>query len=259
MTVNAELQKKIEELSRLNNDLSNLLAGTGIGTVFVDHALRIRRFTPAATDIINLIQTDVGRPVAHIVSNMIGYTDLVPDVSAVLETLIPKEREVQARNGRWYLMRIQPYRTLDNVIEGAVLTFVDITAQKKMQEALNEAQRMSVESMFDPVLVLSMGGKVTDFNQDALVLFGYDTTEFKGMRIAELVQAEQYPRFRKALGEADRGASSEVELTLRDEERERDSRLRRESGESILETRALSSWSCAGLQAREDGQGAELV
>ena len=126
-TVNAELQTKVADLSRANNDMNNLLAGTGIGTVFVDQQLRILRFTPAATRIINLIQTDVGRPVGHIVSNLVGYDRLVEDVQAVLDTLVPKEVEVQTTAGDWYLMRIQPYRTLDNVIEGAVITFVDIT------------------------------------------------------------------------------------------------------------------------------------
>ena len=99
-TVNAELQTKVADLSRANNDMNNLLAGTGIGTVFVDHQLRILRFTPAATQIINLILSDVGRPVGHIVSNLVGYDRLVADVQAVLDTLVPKEVEVQTTDGR---------------------------------------------------------------------------------------------------------------------------------------------------------------
>ena len=133
-TVNAELQTKVADLSRANNDMNNLLAGTGIGTVFVDHQLRILRFTPAATQIINLILSDVGRPVGHIVSNLVGYDRLVADVQAVLDTLIPKEVEVQTQAGEWYTMRILPYRTLDNVIEGAVITFVDITEARQWVE-----------------------------------------------------------------------------------------------------------------------------
>jgi two-component system CheB/CheR fusion protein len=140
VTVNTELQKKIEELSRANNDMNNLLAGTGIGTLFVDQHLRIQRFTPAATRIINFIQTDVGRPVSDIVSQLVGYDRLVPDVQEVLNTLIPKEAQVQTRDGQWFQMRIQPYRTLENVIEGAVLTFVEITEQKAMQTALRESE-----------------------------------------------------------------------------------------------------------------------
>jgi two-component system, chemotaxis family, CheB/CheR fusion protein len=157
-TVNAELQTKVVDLTRTNNDMNNLLAGTGIATVFVDHSLRILRFTPAATRIINLIQSDMGRPVGHIVSNLIGYNTLPEDTQAVLDTLSPKEVEVQTRTGAWYMMRILPYRTLDNVIEGAVITFVDISAAKRAQEALHEAHLRVTEAIVatvrEPMLVL---------------------------------------------------------------------------------------------------------
>jgi two-component system CheB/CheR fusion protein len=135
-TVNAELQNKVTDLSRANNDMNNLLAGTGIGTVFVDHQLRVLRFTPAARKIINLIPSDIGRPVAHIVSNLVGYSSLVADVREVLNTLVPKEVEVASQDGRQYTVRMQPYRTLDNVIEGAVISFVDITEMKVTRDAL---------------------------------------------------------------------------------------------------------------------------
>ena len=134
-TVNAELQQKVADLSRANNDMNNLLAGTGLGTVFVDHQLRIQRFTPAVTQVINLIRTDVGRPVGHVVSNLTGYDCLVEDVQAVLDTLTPKETEVQAITGAWYLLRIRPYRTQENVIEGAVITFTEITDMRNAQAA----------------------------------------------------------------------------------------------------------------------------
>ena len=130
-TVNSELQAKLADLSRANNDMNNLLAGTGIGTIFVDHSLRILRFTPAVTRVINLIQVDIGRPISHIVFNLEGYDTLLADIQAVLDTLIPKEVEVKTRAGTWYSLRILPYRTVDNVIEGAVLTFIDIDHAKK--------------------------------------------------------------------------------------------------------------------------------
>ena len=139
-TVNVELQTKVADLSRANNDMNNLLAGTGIGTVFVNHHLRILRFTPAITKIINLIPGDVGRPVGHILSNLVGYDLLVADVQAVLDTLVPKEVEVQTKDGKWYTMRLQLYRTLDNVIEGAVITFVDTTEMKLTEAALRDSQ-----------------------------------------------------------------------------------------------------------------------
>jgi len=125
-TVNAELQAKVADLSRANNDMNNLLAGTGIATVFVDLQLRILRY--------------IGRPVGHIVSNLPGYDKLIEDTQAVLDTLIPKETDVQSAEGRWYAMRIQPYRTLDNVIEGAVLTFVDVTEARQLRAKLEESE-----------------------------------------------------------------------------------------------------------------------
>jgi two-component system CheB/CheR fusion protein len=141
-TVNAELQTKVGDLSRANNDMNNLLAGTGIATIFVDHSLRILRFTPAASLLINLIPSDVGRPVGHIVSNLVGYDRLVGDVQEVLKSLIPKEVNVQTTEGKFFTMRILPYRTLDNVIEGAVVTFVDITEIVRTREALHKSNEM---------------------------------------------------------------------------------------------------------------------
>jgi two-component system CheB/CheR fusion protein len=158
VTVNTELQKKIEELSRANNDMNNLLAGTNIGTLFLDDQLRILRYTPATITVINLIQTDVGRPVSDIVSRFRDYDRLVPDTKAVLDTLIPKEEQVQTREGQWFQMRIQPYRTLENVIEGAVLTFVDITEPKKLQIALAESEE-KLRTLFE---ILPVGVSALD-------------------------------------------------------------------------------------------------
>jgi two-component system CheB/CheR fusion protein len=138
-TVNTELHTKVSDLSRVNNDMNNLLAGTGIATVFVDHQLRILRFTPTAAQIINLIPGDIGRPVGHIVSNLVDYTQLVADAQAVLDTLQPKDIQVQTTGGAWFTMRIRPYRTLDNVIEGVVITFMDITEMKLFEHALEQA------------------------------------------------------------------------------------------------------------------------
>ncbi|MGD9974212.1 MAG: PAS domain-containing protein [Desulfatirhabdiaceae bacterium] len=157
-TVNSELQIKVADLSLANNDMNNLLGGAGIGTVFVDHGLKIIRFTPTASMFINLIQSDVGRPVAHIVSNLVGYSRLVADTQVVLNTLIPKSVDVQTTESKWFRMNIQPYRTLDNVIEGAVITFVDITQTRKMREALEKSEeRLRLALSVCPVVV---------FNQD---------------------------------------------------------------------------------------------
>jgi two-component system CheB/CheR fusion protein len=141
-TVNTELQTKVADLSRANNDMNNLLAGTGIATIFVDHSLRILRFTPAAAHIINLIASDTGRPIAHIVSNLVDYSSLVADLHEVLKTLVPKEVEVLTIDSRSYTLRILPYRTLDNVIEGAVITFTEVTEVRRVREALQRANEL---------------------------------------------------------------------------------------------------------------------
>ncbi|MBF0467937.1 MAG: PAS domain-containing protein, partial [Desulfamplus sp.] len=137
---------KVADLSRTNNDMNNLLAGTGVATLFVDMRLNIIRFTPSATNIINLIQTDIGRPVGHIVSKLSGYDTLINDIKSVLDTLVGKEIEVRTINDAWYLLNIRPYRTLENMIEGAVITFVDITTIKKMQARLSQSENPEHQS-----------------------------------------------------------------------------------------------------------------
>jgi two-component system CheB/CheR fusion protein len=193
-TVNAELQTKVADLSRANNDMNNLLAGTGIGTIFVDHQLRILAFTPAITQVINLILTDVGRPVGHIVSNLVGYDRLVTDIEAVLETLAPNEIEVQAQSGAWYLLRIRPYRTMENVIEGAVITFTDVTEMKKAQAALNEADQMLrlarvVRNAYDAITVQDLEGRILVWNPAAQRMYGWSEAEALAMNIRDLVPA----------------------------------------------------------------------
>jgi two-component system CheB/CheR fusion protein len=188
-TVNAELQAKVNDLSQVNNDMNNLLAGTGIGTLFVDLQLRISRFTPAATPLINLIPSDVGRPVGHIASNLVGYRSLVEDVQAVLDNLVPLETEVQSTKGEWYQLRIRPYRTVDNVIEGAVITFVDITQIKKVEGALREARELAesiVATVREPLLVLDEDLKVVMANQAFYRAFQVEPDATRGHVLYEL-------------------------------------------------------------------------
>ena len=164
-TVNAELQTKLTDLSRSNSDMMNLLAGTGIGTIFVDQQMRIRQFTPAVTNAINLIPTDVGRPVGHIVSNLVAYDQLVADLQEVLNTLTPKEVAVQTQAGQWYLMRMRPYRTVENAVDGAVITFTDITeimkarAERRDSEALRRLA-VVVRDASDAITVEDFEGRI---------------------------------------------------------------------------------------------------
>jgi two-component system CheB/CheR fusion protein len=195
-TVNAELQTKVADLTRANNDMNNLLAGTGIGTVFVDHQLRILRFTPAASSIINLINTDVGRPVAHLVSNLVGYSSLVADVQAVLDTLVSKAVEVRTAEGKSYTMRIQPYRTLENVIEGAVISFVDIAEMVKTRDALhaaNEVLRLAVvvRDAHDAITVKDLEGRILAWNPGAVRMYGWSEAEALKMNVCDRIPPAQ--------------------------------------------------------------------
>jgi two-component system CheB/CheR fusion protein len=172
--------------------MNNLLAGTGIGTVFVDHQLRLLRFTPAATKIINLILADVGRPVGHVVTNLVGYSTLVADTQSVLDTLVPKEVDVQTTEGKWYTMRIQPYRTLDNVIEGVVLTFVDITEIVRVRESLqkaNELLRLAVvvRDAHDAITVQDLDGRILAWNPSAVRLYGWSEAEALAMNVRDRI------------------------------------------------------------------------
>lgn len=192
ITVNSELQAKVTDLSRASSDMNNLLASTGVGTVFVNHQLRILRFTPSATRIINLIPSDVGRPVAHIASNLISYDRLVEDTQAVLDTLTSRDVDVQAREGGWYKMRILPYRTLDNVIEGAVITFIDITETVLARDALrkaNEILRLAVvvRDAHDAITMQDMDGRILAWNPGAVRMYGWSESEALQLQVGERV------------------------------------------------------------------------
>ena len=176
-TVNSELQIKVHDLSQVSNDMNNLLSGTNIATIFLDHQQNILRFTPTANKIINLILSDVGRPVSHIASNLIGYNQMTADVKSVLDTLILKNVVVQTLDGKWYEMIIQPYRTIDNVIEGVVLTFVDITEAKNAKDRLAISElsyRTLFESAQEGILILDgITGKIKNVNPFLIDLLGY--------------------------------------------------------------------------------------
>jgi two-component system CheB/CheR fusion protein len=157
VTVNTELQGKIDELALAYDDMNNLLASTEIGTIFLDSDLKIKRFTPSMVKIINLIPSDVGRPLEHLSSNLI-YEGILEDVQNVLNKLTPYVTSVKSTSGAWYQMQIMPYRTEENAIEGVVITFVDITPEKQLSEQLKIANEQ-----YEHLLEMS---KIIVFSQD---------------------------------------------------------------------------------------------
>jgi two-component system, chemotaxis family, CheB/CheR fusion protein len=137
MSVNAELEKRNQELMATATDMRNLLNSIDVAVIFLDSKMRIKRFTSQVEKIMNLLNTDLGRPIQDIAMN-IRYDDLVKDAQEVLEKLSAKEKQVQTRDGRWYAVKLLPYRTVENVIDGVVLTFIDIDAQIRAQERLKQ-------------------------------------------------------------------------------------------------------------------------
>lgn len=187
-TVNAELQAKVELLSQVNNDMKNLMNSTEIATVFLDNDLNIKRFTSEATKIIKLIETDAGRPVSDLVSNLKGV-DLAGDAREVLDTLVFKEKQVQTTDGCWYTTRILPYKTLDNVIDGVVITFTDITQLKTLEQSLRD-ERNYVESIIatirEPLVVLDKDLKVISASGSFYKVFRTVPEETEGHFIYDL-------------------------------------------------------------------------
>jgi len=188
-TVNAELKKKLEELDRANSDLQNLFQSTRIATIFVDRELRIKKFTPAATDVFRLIDSDAGRAIADVVPRFSG-NELVGDIRAVLRTLSSRERQVWVEDtGSWYILRILPYRTLDDMIDGVVLTFLDITELKRAEEERSKLAAI-VESSEDGIIGKTLDGIITSWNAGAERMYGYTAREMVGRPIDVIVAPE---------------------------------------------------------------------
>ena len=166
-TVNSEMQLKMDELARTNNDMKNLLNSTDIATLFLDNDLNVRRFTTQATKIIKLIPGDIGRPITDLASDLL-YPELAEDAQEVLRKLGFAEKSVSARNGRWFTVRIMPYRTLDDRIDGVVITFTDITAAKTLEAKLREKHAVLEKRVSDDTVERTKAGKFTPFDARAL-------------------------------------------------------------------------------------------
>jgi two-component system, chemotaxis family, CheB/CheR fusion protein len=188
-TINAELQNKLEELSAAHDDMHNLLNSTEIATIFVDNDMRVRRFTTEATAIVNLIQTDIGRPLKHVATNL-SYEEMIKDLAEVLEKLTPRKVEVKTIEGKWYHMRIIPYRTTNNRIDGAILTFTNIDDQKKAQKMIEESTWQLVRAIFDmnpmPMVVLDKDAKMVIANTAFSGIMKISQADIKGKDVYNL-------------------------------------------------------------------------
>jgi two-component system CheB/CheR fusion protein len=209
-TVNVELHGKVEELSRANDDMTNLLNATDIATIFLDNYLNIKRHTEQARRVIRLIPSDVGRSIGDLVSRL-NYDHLTEDAREVLRTLAFKEVEVEGKgDGKWYLMRLLPYRTIDNVIDGLVVTFVDITRVKLLQ--LNE-QRLLRALQHAPVSVFGVDAELR-FVWTCSAVFGREPSSLVGRKFDEVFPGQLTP-VRDALSAAlSSGISLRKQLTI---------------------------------------------
>ena len=203
-TVNQENPHKVEELAHLSSDPQNLLAATDIATLFLDRDLRILRFTPKVSELFNVRTTDRGRPLSDI-THRLADGELLGTARRVLETLIPVERETMDEEGRWYLVRVLPYRTLDDRIMGVVITLVDITSRKDAEEELRESKAYAeriTETLHEPLLVLEPDLRVRSANRAFYAHFDTDPMETLGRGVYELGEGQwDIPALRKLLEE----------------------------------------------------------
>jgi two-component system CheB/CheR fusion protein len=202
LTVNAELQGKIEELTSTNDDMRNLMKSTEIAMLFLDNNLRLRRYTEPTGRIINMIGSDIGRPITDLVINL-KDGDLVADVREVLDRLVLKEKQVETKDGRWYHMRIHPYRTSENRIEGVVVSFLDITPVKILELSLEGARAYAeniIAMIREPILVLDSNLRVLTANRAFYRAFNVSPGDTEGQLLYDLGNKQwDIPRLRDLL------------------------------------------------------------
>ena len=203
LTVNSELHAKIEQLAGLQNDMKNFLDNTNIGTIFVDENLAIRRFSREAVKVYRLLASDTGRPLSDIKSN-IKEIDLVEEAQAVFASLVPREKEVRTIGNDCYLVRVMPYLTIDNVIEGVVLTFTEITHLKKIEDEIREAKVYAeniVDTVREPLIVLDSVLKVISASRAFYQIFKLLPGDAVGRYLYDLGNRQwDIPRLRELLG-----------------------------------------------------------
>ena len=206
-TVNGELAHRVHELARANSDLKNLLESTQIATIFLDNDLRVKSFTPSVADIFHLIEIDLGRPITHITSR-IGYDELEFDVRRVLRTLGVVEREVgDPVSGSRFLVRVLPYRSVDNFIAGVVITFMDVTATVKAEAAAQAATdkvREILESIADGFFAVDQDLNFTYVNHEAMELLDQRRDQVIGQSLRRLLPQPKFEALHAGIGEAAR-------------------------------------------------------
>ena len=184
-TVNSELKLKLEGISRAHSDLQNLVAATDFGTLFLDADLRIKRFTDRVTELFSITLKDEGRPITDF-AHRLEYDDLGKDARAVIANLTPIRREVRSRNGVWYDIRLRPYRTADDRIDGVVITFVDVSERQQVEQTLRrneeqlQQQKHLIDLSRDPIFVWDFDSGIVEWNRGSEELYGFSHDEALG-------------------------------------------------------------------------------
>ena len=216
-TVNAQFQSKMEELQATSNDLAALLSSTDIAVVFLDRRFRIRRFTPAVKDLVEMLPSDIGRPLSDLAQKFTD-PDLIEDARHVLEKLIPIEREVRASADRHYVRRILPYRTLDNRIDGVVVTFMNVTRDRQASSVMRESEekfRVMVQSVTEfAMFMVDPDGTIDAWNTGAENILGFSPVEAIGQHARMIFTPED-----RANGEADKELKRAADKGLSIDER----------------------------------------
>ncbi len=254
-TVNSELKLKLEAISHAHSDLQNLMAATDFGTLFLDSNLLIKRFTERVTELFRITPNDEGRPITDF-AHQLEYDDLIKDMRSVLSDLAPIRREIHSRRDRWYDVRMRPYRTVDDKVDGVAITFVDVTERRTVEEALRQSehdlrqQKRLVELSRSPILVWDFDGTIVEWNRGCEELYGFTRAEAIGKSKEMLLQLDPaaFDELKKELlrtgswsGERHQKTKSRRELTVESRiqlEQFEDRRLVFESTRDITDRKA---------------------
>lgn len=241
-TVNAELQNKVHELSKAGDDMNNLMAAADIASIFLDTDLCIQRYTPTAARIIKLIPSDIGRPLSDLKTSFL-HVDLAEESQRVLDNLNTREIKTRSEGHVWYQLKVMPYRTMDNVIDGVVLTLIDI--QQQIGESEDKIKRLAtvLEDSNDAVMVQDFNGRILTWNKGAEKMYGWTQAEALEMNAAELIPTDKEQEFHALIDKLKKGEDIQPLKTRR----------KTKSG------RTLDIWLTATLLTDESGRPVEIA